>query len=75
VLHLLQKLQAMQLAVPVSEGGDVFRFAADPGMEARVAELAKAYRTDLIAVTRHVHARASRPVLEFARAFDLKKDR
>jgi hypothetical protein len=34
-----------------------------------------AYRTQLIEVTRFVHAKASRSVLEFARAFDFKKDR
>jgi DNA-binding IclR family transcriptional regulator len=40
-----------------------------------VERLVRLYRTDLIGVTRYVHAKASRSVLDFARAFDFKKDR
>ncbi len=36
--------------------------------------VAAAYRGQLIEVTRLVHAKASRAVLEFARAFDFAKD-
>lgn len=38
------------------------------------AEVAEAYRQNLVAIATYIHSRASAPVQEFARAFELKKD-
>jgi hypothetical protein len=40
-----------------------------------MAEVAEAYRHNLVRMTRFIHSRASSAVRAFARAFDLKKDR
>jgi hypothetical protein len=40
-----------------------------------MAEVADAYRHNLVRMTRFIHSRASSAVRAFARAFDLKKDR
>jgi len=74
VQPLLRGLQSHGLVVGAGEGR-VYRYAEAADHHALVDKLARAYRTDLIGVTRFVHAKASRSVLEFARAFDLKKDR
>jgi IclR-like helix-turn-helix domain-containing protein len=71
---LLRGLQSHGLVEAGGEGAG-FRYAEGPDHHEVVDRLARAYRTDLIGVTRFVHAKASRSVLEFARAFDLKKDR
>jgi hypothetical protein len=53
-----------------------YRFAPeDPQDEARVREVAQAYRLHLIPMANLIHSKASGSVQEFARAFDLKKDR
>jgi len=39
-----------------------------------LAEVAEAYRRNLVAITTFIHSKASTSVKEFARAFDLKKD-
>ncbi len=38
------------------------------------AEVAEAYRRNIVAITTFIHSKASTSVKEFARAFDLKKD-
>jgi DNA-binding MarR family transcriptional regulator len=38
------------------------------------AEVAEAYRRNLVAITTFIHSKASASVQDFARAFDLKKD-
>ena len=70
---LLRGLQSHDLVTAGEETG--VRYAEAGTHHEVVYRLALAYRVDLIGVTRFVHAKASRPVLEFARAFDLKKDR
>jgi hypothetical protein len=40
-----------------------------------IAEVAAAYRTHLVPLATYIHSKASSSVREFARAFDLKKDR
>jgi hypothetical protein len=40
-----------------------------------IAEVAAAYRTHLVPLATYIHSKASASVREFARAFDLKKDR
>lgn len=73
VQPLLRGLQSHGL-VAAADGG-TYRYAESADHQIVVGGLTRAYRTDLIGVTRFVHAKASRSVLEFARAFDLKKDR
>jgi hypothetical protein len=46
----------------------------DPSGEV-MAEVAAAYRRHLVPLATFIHSRASTAVREFARAFDLKKDR
>jgi len=38
------------------------------------SDVADAYRRNLVGITTYIHSKASTPVKEFARAFDLKKD-
>jgi hypothetical protein len=53
-----------------------FRFnPANGEVRALVADLALCYQRKLSAVTELIHAKPSASVKEFARAFDLKKDR
>jgi len=53
-----------------------FRFnPANDDVRALVVELALCYRRQLSVVTELIHAKPSASVKEFARAFDLKKDR
>jgi hypothetical protein len=54
------------------------RFQFNPTKDevrALVAELARCYQRNLLLVTELIHAKPSASVREFARAFDLKKDR
>jgi hypothetical protein len=54
----------------------VFRFnPAKEEVVALVADLARCYQENLSFVTEFIHAKPSASVKEFARAFDLKKDR
>ena len=54
----------------------VFRFSPVRSDDREVfAEVADAYRQNLVAITTYIHSKASTSVQEFARAFDLKKDR
>lgn len=50
-----------------------FRPAHSDDREA-FAEVAEAYRRNLVAITTYIHSKASVSIKEFARAFDLKKD-
>lgn len=47
----------------------------DDGGKDPVAQVAAAYRKHLVQMATLIHSKASAPVLEFARAFELKKDR
>jgi hypothetical protein len=69
---ILESLLRRRLVL-AADGG--FRF--EPGDEAQralVARVALAYRSNLVAVANFIHRKASASVMEFARAFDLKKD-
>jgi len=62
--------------VSLEEAPVRFRFSpANDEVRALVAELALCYRKNLSLVTALIHAKPSASVKEFARAFDLKKDR
>jgi predicted ArsR family transcriptional regulator len=53
-----------------------YRFAPQEAEDERlVRQLSQAYRTHLVAMANLIHSKASGSVQEFARAFDLKKDR
>jgi hypothetical protein len=72
---LLEGLTRRRLVVAAGEPPR-YRFGPlDPEDEARVREVARAYRMHLVAMANLIHSKASGSVQEFARAFDLKKDR
>jgi len=53
-----------------------FRFSpATDDIRAAIADLARCYQRNLSRITTLIHAKPSASVKEFARAFDLKKDR
>jgi hypothetical protein len=73
---ILQALQRQQLATaePVSP----VRYRYNPQWDASgeiMPELAATYSRHLVPIATFIHSRASTAVREFARAFDLKKDR
>jgi hypothetical protein len=73
---ILQALQRQQLitAEPASAGQYRYNPQWDPTGEV-MPEVAAAYRRHLVPLATFIHSRASTAVREFARAFDLKKDR
>ena len=62
--------------IPFVESPPCFRFdpASDEVREV-VADLARCYQKNLSRITELIHAKPSASIKEFARAFDLKKDR
>lgn len=53
-----------------------FRFSpANDEMRALVAEVSRCYQSNLSRIATFIHSKGSGSVKEFARAFDLKKDR
>jgi hypothetical protein len=72
---ILQSLQRQQL-VSVEPATAQYRYNAqwDPTGEI-IPEVAASYRRHLVPLATFIHSRASTAVREFARAFDLKKDR
>jgi hypothetical protein len=71
-------IRALQMrALIVSDGQpNTYRYSADwDASGTLMAEVAHAYRHNLIDITKFIHSRASSAVRAFARAFDLKKDR
>jgi hypothetical protein len=73
-LRVLEALSRRELVA--SEGTpSQFRFGPVRSDDRKTfAEVAEAYRRNLVAITTFIHAKASNSVKEFARAFDLKKD-
>jgi hypothetical protein len=71
-LHALQR----RSLVISDESPPRFRFnPASEDVRTLVAELSVCYQRKLSAVTELIHAKPSASIKEFARAFDLKKDR
>jgi hypothetical protein len=71
-------IRALQMrALIVSDGQpNAYRYSADWDVSGTLmAEVAQAYRHNLVHITKFIHSRASSAVRAFARAFDLKKDR
>jgi len=52
-----------------------FRFSPATETRAAIVDLARCYQKSLSRITSLIHAKPSASVKEFARAFDLKKDR
>jgi hypothetical protein len=73
---ILQALQRRQLIALASAAPVTYRYSTewDPAGEL-MSEVAGTYRRHLVPLTTYIHSRASSAVREFARAFDLKKDR
>jgi hypothetical protein len=73
---ILQALQRQQLATaePGSTVGYRYNTQWDASGEV-MPEVAATYRRHLVPLATFIHSRASTAVREFARAFDLKKDR
>jgi hypothetical protein len=74
----METLNALHRRGLVSSEGSPPRYRYDPArddLRALVADLARCYRRNLLLVTELIHAKPSGAVKEFARAFDLKKDR
>jgi hypothetical protein len=62
--------------VSAEESPHHFRFnPATNEVRALVAELARSYQKNLSRITTLIHSKPSMSIKEFARAFDLKKDR
>ena len=62
----------------VSSEGSPARFRFNPSTDetrAAVADLARCYQRSLSRISELIHAKPSAAITEFARAFDLKKDR
>ena len=71
-LHALQR----RGLVIAEESARRFRFnPASDDVRLLVAELSICYQRMLSAITEFIHAKPSASIAEFARAFDLKKDR
>jgi hypothetical protein len=73
---ILQALQRQQLATAEPAATVRYRYNPqwDPSGEI-MPEVAATYRRHLVLLATFIHSRASTAVREFARAFDLKKDR
>jgi len=74
--QILQALQRQLLVTTESAQATHYRYNPqwDPSGEV-MPEVASAYRRHLVQLATFIHSRASTAVREFARAFDLKKDR
>ena len=74
----LDTLNALQRRGLVSSEESPPRFRFNPAKDevyALVVDLARCYQRNLLFVTELIHAKPSASVKEFARAFDMKKDR
>jgi len=68
-------LEALHRRRLIAASNDGYRFEpSDESHRALIARVAATYRANLVAVANFVHRKASASVMEFARAFDLKKD-
>jgi hypothetical protein len=74
--QILQALERQNLVTEESTQSTQYRYNPqwDPS-GAVMPEVAAAYRRHLVQLATFIHSRASTAVREFARAFDLKKDR
>jgi hypothetical protein len=71
-------LNALQRRGLVSSEASPPRFQFNPATDetrALIVDLARCYQTNLSRITTLIHSKPSASIQEFARAFDLKKDR
>jgi len=74
----VETLNALVRRHLVSSEGEPPRFRFDPGKDethALVGDLARCYQKNLSRIAMLIHSKPSTSITEFARAFDLKKDR
>jgi len=72
---VLQSLQRRRL-ISADEQGNQFYFSPASDEERQIVlQTAIAYRAHLIPIATFIHKKAAPPVQEFARAFNLKKDK
>ena len=74
----IETLNSLQRRGLVSSEDSPPRFRFDPAKDevrTLVADLARCYQRNLSRITELIHAKPSASIKEFARAFDLKKDR
>jgi hypothetical protein len=73
---ILAILQRRRLVAPVEPRSDRYAFQpADQSERLLIDALDRAYRSNLITLATFIHEKAPASVREFARAFDLKKER
>lgn len=73
---ILEALQRRRLIIVAGEDPLRYRYSpAQDGTRELVTEVATAYRQHLVPMATFIHSKASVAVHEFARAFDLKKDK
>jgi hypothetical protein len=68
---VLRDLLARQWLEPLA---DAFMFTSHPPDPTVIEQVAMAYRQNLVRVAEAIHRKAPAPVLDFARAFKLRKD-
>jgi len=68
---VLRDLLARQWLEPLA---DAFRFSSHPPGAGVIEQVAVAYRQNLVRVAEAIHRKAPAPVLDFARAFQLRKE-
>jgi hypothetical protein len=69
---ILEALHRRRLIVTTDEG---YHFSPiDEAHRALIERVAVTYRSNLVAIANFVHRKAPASIMEFARAFDLKKD-
>ena len=71
---ILDALRRRGLVMPDPSGAG-FQFASSPELRELVGEVGRYYRANLSRVATYIHSKPSASITEFARAFDLKKDR
>jgi hypothetical protein len=72
---LLRDLIRLQLVAASETNSITYRyFSPSPGQDDLMRRLDEAYRHDLVRISTMIHLKASSPVREFARAFQLKKE-
>lgn len=70
---IMNDLIRCRLVLEQQQGSGSFQYLSSPQNDRLIAAVAEAYRTDLIRISTAIHSKASSGVLEFAKAFQLKK--
>jgi hypothetical protein len=73
--RVLEALQRRALVAPAETGGGYRIALGDGALRELVDEVARTYRANLSRITTIIHEKPPASLMEFARAFDLKKER